>query len=298
MKKVLIGGGSGLIGKRLTTLLLEKGYEVAWLSRSTTPVDGITSYLWDTELGKMDVQALENCDVIINLSGASISNHAWTKSYRKKVIESRTKSAACILNALKENKNQVRVLISSSAIGYYGDRNEEMLTEESVTGNGFLAESTVEWEKAYQDSSIRTILFRIGVVLSKNGGALKEMSASIPFGICPVLGNGKQYLSWIHIDDICLQMIHGIENSNMHGVFNAVSPEPSRMNDFMRALRAPILKWSFLIPVPAILLRFIMGERSSIILNSSRVSAEKIKKSGYEFRFPNLEGAFNNIYGK
>ncbi|MFN0187123.1 MAG: TIGR01777 family oxidoreductase [Bacteroidia bacterium] len=298
MKNILIAGGSGLIGRCLTALLLERGYAVSWLSSSGKQENGIPVYKWNPAEGVMDTHALENCDVIINLSGASISNHAWTKSYRKKVIESRTTSARCILKALKENTNQVSVLISSSAIGFYGDRKDEILTEESAKGNDFLAESTVEWEKAYHESSIRTILFRIGVVLSKNGGALKEMSASIPFGICPVLGNGKQYISWIHIDDICLQMIHGIENKNMHGVYNAVSSEPARMIDFMRTLRAPILKWSFLIPVPAILLRLIMGERSSIILNSSRVSAEKIKKSGYGFKFLNLESAFNNIYGK
>lgn len=298
MKNILIAGGSGLIGRRLTALLLERGYAVSWLSSSGIEEDGLTVYKWNPAEGKMDTHALENCDAIINLSGASIANHAWTESYRKKVIESRTASARCILKALKENTNQVSVLISSSAIGFYGDRKDEILKEESAKGNGFLAQSTMEWEKAYQVTPIRTILFRIGVVLSKNGGALKEMSATIPFGICPVLGNGKQYLSWIHIDDICLQIIFGIENEKMHGAYNAVSPEPARMIDFMRALRVPILKWSFLITVPALLLRFIMGERSSIILNSSRVSAEKIQKTGYGFKFPTLESAFSNIYGK
>ena len=298
MKKVLIGGGSGLIGKRLTALLLEKGYDVAWLSRSDTPVDGINSYLWDPVQGKMDEKALENCVAIINLAGESIVNHAWTTSYRKKVIESRTHSARCIINALKENKNQISVLISASAIGFYGDRKDEIMTEESIMGNGFLTQSTAEWEKAYQDSSIRTILFRIGVVLSKNGGALKEMSASIPVGICPVLGNGKQIISWIHIDDICLQMIHGIENENMQGIYNGVSPSPSLQRAFILAIRKHLNKWSIPISIPSFILKLLMGERSSIVLNSSNVSSEKIKRSGYDFKFPTLESALISIYGK
>ena len=298
MKKVLIGGGSGLIGKRLTALLLEKGYDVAWLSRSDTPVDGINSYLWDPVQGKMDEKALENCVAIINLAGESIANHAWTTSYRKKVIESRTHSARCIINALKENKNQISVLISSSAIGFYGDRKDEIMTEASIMGNGFLTQSTAEWEKAYQDSSIRTILFRIGVVLSKNGGALKEMSASIPVGICPVLGNGKQIISWIHIDDICLQMIHGIENENMQGIYNGVSPSPSPQRAFILAIRKHLNKWSIPISIPSFILKLLMGERSSIVLNSSNVSSEKIKRSGYDFKFPTLESALISIYGK
>ncbi|MBK9636334.1 MAG: TIGR01777 family protein [Bacteroidetes bacterium] len=298
MKKVLIAGGSGLIGKRLTTLLMEKGYEVAWLSRAVMPVDGITTYLWIPELGKMDVQALENCVAIINLAGAPIANHAWTPVYRKKIIESRTQSARCILKALKENPNQVSVLISSSAIGFYGDRKDEIMTEESAIGNGFLAHSTAEWEMAYDHSQIRTILFRIGVVLSKNGGALKEMSSSIPFGICPILGNGKQILSWIHLDDICLQMIHGIENENMNGVYNGVSPTPSPQNAFSLAIRKHLNKWSIPILIPSLILKLLMGERSSIVLNSSMVSSEKIKRSGYEFKFPTLESALINIYGK
>ncbi len=298
MKKVLIGGGSGLIGKRLTALLLEKGYDVAWLSRSDTPVDGINSYLWDPVQGKMDEKALENCVAIINLAGESIANHAWTTSYRKKVIESRTHSARCIINALKENKNQISVLISASAIGFYGDRKDEIMTEESIMGNGFLTQSTAEWEKAYQDSSIRTILFRIGVVLSKNGGALKEMSASIPVGICPVLGNGKQIISWIHIDDICLQMIHGIENENMQGIYNGVSPSPSPQRAFILAIRKNLNKWSIPISIPSFILKLLMGERSSIVLNSSNVSSEKIKRSGYDFKFPTLESALISIYGK
>lgn len=298
MIRVLIGGGSGLIGKRLTSLLRERGYDVAWLSRTATRVNEITSYLWDPEQGKMDVKALENCVAIINLAGAPIANKAWTSSYRKKIIESRTQSARCILKTLKENPNQVSVLISSSAIGFYGDRKEEIMTEESAMGNGFLAQSTDEWEKAYQDTSIRTILFRIGVVLSKNGGALKEMSSSIPFGICPILGNGKQILSWIHLDDICLQMIHGIENENMHGIYNGVSPSPSPQRAFILAIRKHLNKWSIPIPVPSSILQLLMGERSSIVLNSSIVSSEKIKKSGYEFKFPTLESALNNIYGK
>ncbi|MBK7965697.1 MAG: TIGR01777 family protein [Bacteroidetes bacterium] len=297
MKNILIAGGSGVIGRRLSTLLLEGGYKVSWLSCSKAKADGITVFEWDPKIGKMDVRALENCDAIINLSGASITD-PWTHEHRKKIINSRIQSATCLLNALKQNVNTVKVLISSSAVGYYADRGEKLLTENSAVGNGFLAETTAQWENAYQASNLRTILFRIGLVLSFNGGALKEMSKPLPFGICPILGNGKQIISWIHIDDLCLQFIHGIENENMKGIFNAVGPSPMNFREFMLALRQQTKKWSWVIPVPAFFLKLLMGERSTLLLNSTNVSAEKMKNHGYVFQFPTIQSALKNLYGK
>lgn len=297
MKNILIAGGSGVIGRRLSALLQEGGYIVSWLSSSGVKADGITVFQWEPELGKMDVRALETCDAIINLSGASISE-PWTDEHRKKIIDSRTKSASCLINALKENANSVKVLISSSAIGYYGDRGDELLNENSTMGDGFLAETTALWENAYRYSNLRTIQFRIGVVLSQHGGALKEMSKPLPFGICPILGIGKQIVSWIHVDDLCLQIIHGIENENMNGIYNAVSPDPMKFREFMLSLRGEINKWSLAITVPALLLKLLMGERCTIVLNSTKASSEKIEKSGYKFQFPTLADAFKNLYGK
>lgn len=297
MKNILIAGGSGVVGRRLTALLTERGYIVSWLSTSGAKTEGITVYKWDPDSQEMDVHALENCDAIINLSGANIAE-PWTRDHVKKIINSRTQSATCLITALKENINSVKVLISSSAIGYYGDRGEELLTENSVTGKGFLAETTVQWENAYQSSNVRTILFRTGVVLSRHGGALKEMSKSLPFGVCPIIGNGKQFISWIHIDDLCLQFIHGIENENMKGIYNAVSPAPLSFREFMLSVRRQVNKWSLVIPVPALFLKLLMGERSTIVLNSTNASAEKIEKSGYTFQFPTLESALKNLYGK
>ena len=297
MKNILIAGGSGLVGRRLSALLLEKGYVVSWLSNSGVKADGITVFQWQPELGKMDVRALENCDAIINLSGANISE-PWTREHVKKIINSRTQSATCLITALKENINSVKVLISSSAVGYYGDRGEELLTENSATGKGFLAETTVQWENAYQSSNVRTILFRIGVVLSRHGGALKEMSKPLPFGLCPILGSGKQFVSWIYVDDLCLQLIHGIENENMKGIYNAVSPAPIKFREFMYILRQQINSWSIEIPIPTFFMRLLMGERSSLVLNSTNVSAEKLEKSGYIFQFPTLASALKNLYGK
>lgn len=285
------------MGRRLTTLLKERGYAVSWLSTSGVKADRITVYKWDPDLQKMDLHALENCDAIINLSGANISE-PWTREHVKKIINSRIKSATFLLTALKENINSVKVLISSSAVGYYGDRGEELLTENSANGKGFLAETTVQWENAYQNSNVRTILFRTGVVLSRNGGALKEMSKPLPFGLCPILGSGKQFLSWIHVDDLCLQFIHGIENENMKGIYNAVSPTPIKFREFMIMVRRQINTWSLVIPVPTFFMKLLMGERSSIVLNSTKVSAEKMEKSGYIFQFPNLAAALKNLYGK
>lgn len=297
MKNILIAGGSGLIGRRLSALLLERGYAVSWLSSSGVKAEGITVYQWHPELEKMDVRAIKNCDAIINLSGANISK-PWTREHVKKIINSRIQSATCILTALKENVNSVKVLISSSAIGFYGDRGEELLTENSSSGKGFLAETTRQWEHAYKHSGVRTVLFRTGVVLSRHGGALKEMSKPLPFGLCPILGSGNQFVSWIHVDDLCLQFIHGIENENMIGIYNAVSPDPLSFREFMFILRQQINTWSLVIPVPTFFMKLLMGERSSIVLNSTKVSAKKIEKSGYMFQFPTLESALKNLYGK
>lgn len=298
MKQVLIAGGSGLIGRRLTTLLLEKGYVVSWLSTSNSKADGINVFSWDPSGMKMEVAAIQQCDAIVNLSGVPVASPGWTSSYRKQIIDSRIQAAQCILKTLRENTHHTKVLISSSAIGFYGDRATELLKEESPKGTGFLADTTSEWEKAYQHTLIRTCLFRIGMVLSKEGGALKKMSAPLPFGVCPILGDGKQFISWIHLDDICLQIIHAIENEKMQGIYNAVSPHPVNMKDFMKELRKVILKWSVPVPVPAFILRLLMGERSSIILNSTKVSATKIEKEGFTFTYPTLSQAFTQLYGK
>jgi len=298
MNKVLIAGGSGLIGNRLTELLLEDGFKVAWLSRTLHKQEGVEVYEWNPHSGKMDVRALNNCDVIINLAGSSISKGRWTEEFKKKIISSRLDSASCILKSLAENENQVECIISSSAIGYYGDRKDELLSETSDQGTGFLAETSVLWEQAYSSASIRHVGFRIGVVLANDGGILKEMRLPLRFGICPILGDGEQYLSWIHIDDLCRQMIHAIKNKNMQGIYNAVSPEPVNMKVFMKELAKTFQPYCLSIPTPAFLLKLFLGEKSSLILNSARVNADKIMQSNFQFQFPQLKNALHALSKK
>lgn len=295
---ILIAGGTGLIGSRLTTLLLEEGFQVSYLSREAKTKNGIPSYQWNPATKTLDASALVGITHIVNLAGESIAGSRWSDSFKEKIIKSRLDASATLLNALLSNENNVKAIIGSSAIGIYGDRSDELLFEESKSGNGFLSETVIKWESSYDHFPIRKVLLRTGIVLSKNGGALVPMATPIKFGITPLLGSGKQYMSWIHIDDICKMYIHAIRNESMVGVYNAVAPTAIHHHAFMLSLRSVINKISIPIPIPSFLLNIMMGEQKSIVLDSINASANKIIKSGYEFHFTNLDIALDEIYAK
>ncbi|MBK7889142.1 MAG: TIGR01777 family protein [Bacteroidetes bacterium] len=298
MKKVLIAGGSGLIGRRLTHLLQEEGYEVMWLSRSASDSGDIKTFIWNPAKGEIDSQAIMEADALITLSGAGVADGRWTTSYKKKIIESRLQVASTLLDALNKTRHHVQCLLTASAIGIYGDRGEELLTESSTTGSGFLSETCSYWESAYSNSPIRTVSIRIGIVLSKDGGALPEMAAPMKAGICPVLGSGQQYMSWIHIDDLCRIFIHALKENQLQSVYNAVAPTPVTHQTFMHTLRKTIAPYSLTLPTPAFLLKLFLGEKSAIVLDSARVSADKILHTGFQFKFRDLSAALKNIYGR
>lgn len=298
MKKILIAGGTGLIGKRLTQLLQEEGYEVMWLSRKVNDRQKVKTYLWNPAKGEMDPKAILEADAVIALSGAGVAEKRWTDAWKKEIIDSRLQIAETLLKTIKETPNSVKCLLAASAIGIYGDRGEDVLTEESGKGTGFLSETSQQWEEAYQTSPIRTVSIRIGIVLSKDGGALREMAAPMKTGVCPVLGNGKQYMSWIHIDDLCRMFIHALKDENMRAAYNGVAPAPVSHKTFMHTLRKIIAPLSIPVPVPAFLVNLILGEKRVIVLDSARVSAEKILRTGFQFKFNDLSSALKNIYGR
>lgn len=294
---ILIAGGTGLIGSRLTTLLLEEGFLVSYLSREAKTKNGIQSYQWNPARNTLDASALVGITHIVNLAGESIAGSRWSLSFKEKIIKSRLDASATLLHALQTQKNNVLAIIGSSAIGIYGDRSNELLVEESKPGNGFLSETVVKWESSYDHFPIRTVLLRTGIVLSKNGGALVPMANPIKFGITPILGSGKQYMSWIHIDDICKMYLHAIKKETMVGVYNAAAPIAVQHRAFMLSLRSVINKISIPIPIPAFVLNIIMGEQKAIVLDSVNASANKVIKSDFTFQFTNLDNALKDVYG-
>ena len=299
-QKILITGGSGLIGTHLTRLLLEKGFEVVHLSRSPGKTDSLVKvYKWDINKGYIDSEAFEDVQCIIHLAGADVAEERWTEERKEVILNSRTASAALLRKWLAHNSNTVTTLLSPSGIAYYGtDAGSRLLTEESKPGNDFLAEVTKAWEKSADEIGelgIRTVKFRIGIVLSNKGGALVELARPIKWGVAVPLGSGDQVMSWIHIDDLCEMFIFGLESKEMTGVFNAVAPNPVTNKVFTEQTAKVLHRPAFLPPVPGILLKLALGEKASIVLDGANVSPAKVVEEGFSFRYPNLYPALQNL---
>ncbi|MCB0663885.1 MAG: TIGR01777 family oxidoreductase, partial [Saprospiraceae bacterium] len=254
MKTILIGGGTGLVGERLSEMLESKGYKVLHLSRSKNLEARFPAYQWDLKNGFVDPEAIAKADAVINLAGAGIADKPWTTSRKKVIIDSRVDSTLLLKTAFELAGKKPAAFISAAAIGYYGNRGEENLTEDKAPGNdGFLSESCVLWEEAVKkvaETSIRTVWFRIGIVLSTKGGALEKIMLPVKFHVGGYFGNGKQWYSWIHLDDLCQMFIHALENPQMEGVYNAVSPHPERNKEFTRLIGEALGKAALMVPGP------------------------------------------------
>ncbi len=302
MLNILISGGTGLVGKHLSKKLKEKGYSVAILSRTSKKDTDIPTYSWDIEKKQIDKEAIETADCIIHLAGASIAEKRWTAKRKQLIIDSRVKSGQLIFDKVKENKNKLKVFISASAIGYYGAiTSDKVFTEADLPAYDFLGETCKQWEGVadrFEELGIRTVKIRTGVVLSKQGGALEKMTTTVKMGIGSPLGSGKQYMPWIHIDDLCGIYIKAIEDAQMNGAYNAVAPNHKTNSDFTKEMARVLKKPLWLPNVPSIALKIIFGSMSAIILKGSRVSSEKIRAAGYSFIFPDLEGALIDLCKK
>ena len=295
MQKVLITGGTGLIGIKLSSLLHLKGYEVRILSRSEKSNSHYKTFLWDVEQNSIDEKAFEDLDYIIHLAGAGIADKKWSKKRKQEIIESRVHSTSMLYNSVQKLQIPIKAFISASAIGYYGSITSDIIFEENhKPKNDFLSKVCRLWEESifiFQQNKIRTVALRTGIVLSTDGGALKKMKTFI---VTP-LGNGKQYMPWIHIDDMCNMYIKAIEDNEFQGIYNAVAPDHQTNTEFSKAV-AHIFKRPFIpFGVPAFILKIIFGKMATIILNGSRVSTKKIEKSGFKFQFPKLEDALQAL---
>lgn len=295
MEKVLITGGSGLIGRRLSFLLKSRGYEVRILSRSNNPKNNYKTFVWNVSEQYINDSAFEGLNHIIHLAGAGIADKRWSEKRKKEIIASRVASTNLLYNTVKRLKTPLNSFISASATGYYGAVTSETIFEEKdKPAKDFLGKVCSLWEDSifqFNEIKIRTVALRTGIVLSKDGGALKKMKTPI----ITSLGNGKQYMPWIHIDDLCELYIKAIEDEQFKGAFNAVSSEHISNLSFSKKI-SKIFNHPFLaIGAPSFILQIVFGEMSTIILNGSRISANKIKQAGFKFKFENLEKALKNL---
>ncbi|MDX5436331.1 MAG: TIGR01777 family oxidoreductase [Pontibacter sp.] len=297
--KVLITGGSGLVGMRLSEMLIDLGYEVAHLSRNPNKVSSYKTFKWDTSNGYIDDNAISYADYIINLAGASLADEKWTDERKKVILRSRVDSINLLHKCLGQTQHHVKGFISASAIGIYGDSGDRIVSEESTYADDFLAEVCKAWEAAawqMRDLNLRTVILRLGIVLSDKGGALPQIAKPVKLMAGAPLGSGKQYMSWVHIDDVCRLFIKAIEDTHMEGVYNTVAPHPVTNEEFTKELAEVMHKPLVLPKVPAFAINLMMGEMSEVVLASQRVSANKVIQTGFTFEYNYLEEALESFY--
>lgn len=297
MAYILIAGGSGFVGGFLSEALKKAGHEVAHLSRKIRPHAQYPTYEWDVSAGIIDQAAVKQADYVINLAGASIVGPRWTTKRKQLIIESRTKSAQLLARTFQEIDHAPKAYLAASAIGFYGNRGDELLDEESEVGSGFLSESCQAWEAATQEIAqlgVPTFIQRIGIVFHPAGGALEKMLLPLHARVSNYFGDGQQWYSWIHVQDIVGIFLHAIEHQ-LVGIFNGVAPKPARNKTIAKELPKAKGITALVIPAPALVLKAAMGEMSHTILDSTRVSSKKIEQSGYQFKFPELEPALKNL---
>jgi uncharacterized protein (TIGR01777 family) len=298
---VLITGGTGLIGTPLTEALLARGYQVSHLSRKLGRNPKVKTFLWDVPKQQIDPACTNGVNTIIHLAGAGIADKRWTAKRKKELIESRTESIRLVYSVLHKNPDhQVKQIISASATGYYSNRGNELLTESSVPLHDFLATCCIEWEKAVDEGrqfGLPVTKFRTGVVLTTRGGALPPIALPVKFGLGTVLGSGKQYVPWIHMQDAVDMYLQAIDGQLPADVYNMVAPNPATNQQLTKAVATQLGRPLWLPNVPAAVLKLILGEMSLVVLGSTRVSAQKIQDFGFQFKYPLLSDALSNIYG-
>ncbi|WP_286761389.1 TIGR01777 family oxidoreductase [Salegentibacter sp. UBA1130] len=298
--RVLITGATGLIGSKISRLCQEKGIKVHYLSTSKDKLENKTDYkgfYWNPNENEIDSKAIEGVDTIINLVGASIAER-WTPEQKKKILKSRTETANLLYTCLQENGHEVKNLLSASAIGIYPSSLEKLYTEEDQgVDDSFVGEVVVKWEEAvdnFKDLGIEVAKIRIGLVLAKNGGMLQKLKEPVNFNVGSPLGNGKQWQSWIHIDDISGIFMFALEKE-LTGVYNAVAPNPVTNKELVNEVASQMGKPVWLPNVPKVALKLVLGEMSRLVLSSQLVSSDKIEQEGYNFKYVNLSKALEDL---
>jgi uncharacterized protein len=304
-KTVAITGGTGLVGKRLTALLIQKGYQVIIVSRNPqeTANPNITYKKWDIAGNYIDPTILTNATHLVHLAGAGVADKRWTAERKKEILDSRVQSSNLLAHALANTAHNIQTVHSASAIGWYGpDKNSTSFTEDMPSHNDFLGDTCKQWETALTPitkQNIRLCTYRFGIVFSNEAGALKEFLKPLRFRVAAVLGNGKQVMSWIHIDDVCNAIIWGIENPQMSGVYNVVAPMPLSNKVITKTIAKLLWGNGFItIPIPSFMLKIILGEMSIEVLKSATVSANKLLQTGFVFQYPTLNSTIMHLLAK
>lgn len=297
MKKVLITGGSGLVGSRITEMLLSNKYKVAHLGRTPKVKGEVITYKWDYKERYIDPEAFNGVDYIINLAGANVGDGRWTAPRKKEIYDSRVVSTQLLFDAIKENNITIKKFISASAVGFYQDSNE-LMTEDKPAGEGFLADVCKNWEakaQQFENINIPVAIVRIGIVLSPKGGFVGEMAKPIKLGVGAALGNGKQLISWIHNDDLAAIFLKAIEDDNFKGIYNGVSPEPESNAAITKEIAKILNKPLWLPKVPAFALKILFGEFSYELLVKHNISARKLVDAGFKFKYTDLNNALTSV---
>jgi len=296
---VLITGGSGMVGRYLTSLLLERGYKVSHLSRDENQFGRVRVFRWEPEKGILDPEFLRGVDYLVHLAGSNPGEKRWTKKRRREILDSRVNSAKLIFQTLQENGIKLKAFISASATGIYGAvTSDRIFKEKDPHSTGFLASVCRQWEEAadlFSTSGVRTVKLRAALVLQKTDSGLSKFIVPAKYGLVLRIGSGKQYMPWIHISDLCNIYVRAIEDESFSGVYNAVAPQHVTHNEFMRTLAKVMRRPVILPPVPGFIVKGIMGEMADVVLKGSRISSDRIKKAGYRFTFDTLHYALNDI---
>lgn len=310
MKTVLITGGTGLLGKAISEALLQRGFQVIVLTRNPGKQEPNHQYLkyagWNVSAQTIDKEAIAVADCIIHLAGASVAEKRWTSKRKKEIINSRVDSGKLIVESLKSIPNKIKAVISASAIGWYGsdslsfgEGRGEGFVETDPAASDFLGHTCQKWEAAIEpveDLNIRLVKLRIGIVLSNEGGALKEFRKPLKFGIATILGSGNQIISWIHIDDVVRMFLYLLDNENLSGTFNAVSPNTVTNKELILKIAESERGKRFIpVHVPSIALKMGLGEMSVEILKSTTVRSDKIIETGFIFQYPYLNEALSQL---
>lgn len=298
-KNILITGGSGLIGTRLVKTLQKRGHQVSILSRNPEKVKNVNAFRWDLKKQEIDNNCLNGVDTIIHLAGANVGTKRWTEERKKIIVDSRVQSIKLLYKAVEKTETSIETVISPSGVGYYGDRGEEILTEESGNGAGFMAECCQKWEEAVQEGSrfgSRIVKFRIGVLLTKEGGALSDLEKPIRLFAGAPFGTGKQWMPWVHFDDLSEIFERAVENDEYQGVYNLCTPFPLRNETFTKIVAKKLHRPVWPIKVPEFVMNMLVGEMSTMVLMSDNVSSKKLTNQGYRFEFPKLEEALDEIH--
>lgn len=304
MQTILITGGTGLVGKTLTQLLVKKGYRVIILTRDPSSRQNkpqVSYAAWDIKKQSIDADAFIAADAIIHLAGAGVVEKKWTKAYQQEILESRTLSSKLLVDSLHNHVHKVKTIVSASAIGWYGADKVpgHFFTENETADHGFLGQTCLQWEQSIERATafgVRVCKLRTGIILSNDGGALNEFKKPLRFGVAAILSAGKQVVSWIHIEDLCRMYIYALENNNLSGSYNAVAPMPVTNKELTLSLARNFRGKSYiLMHVPGIILKLMMGKSSIEVLKSTTVSCEKIKQTGFTFLYPSIDAAMEQL---